>query len=99
MENSKANEAAAEPPLDCRVGRCCGNCRFAGDWQTVPKIRRGLAISSFVASECGYEPLPEFWKERGDRPMIYPHSGTHCRLFERKTVPNAVSPVTTKTLR
>lgn len=27
MENSKANEAAAEPPLDCRVGRRCGTCK------------------------------------------------------------------------
>ena len=88
MNNEVDHKAAAEPPLDCRVRRSCGECRFAGEWHTVPKIRRGQAISSFVAAECMYDPLPEFWKERGDRPMIYPHSGSHCRLFEQKTVPN-----------
>ncbi len=87
MNDSKDNKAAAEPPLDCLVRRC-GECRFAGQWISMPTVRKGQAIGTTIRAECMFEPLPEFWAERGDRPMILPHSGSHCRLFEQKAVPN-----------
>lgn len=87
----QANEAAnGQSRLTAELGACpcCGDCRFAGGWQTFPEMKRGKVVGSFIAAECGYEPLPEFWKDVG-RPTIYPHGGIRCRLFERKTVPNA----------
>ena len=33
------------------------------------------------------DPLPEFWRVIGDRPVVGPHYGTYCNMYAPKDKP------------
>lgn len=62
----------------------CDTCKHrAGQW-VVAYSRFG---PSTAVSSCLSEPWPEWWRERGERPIITPGAGTGCKRYERRTPP------------
>ena len=58
MNDSKANEAAAEPPLDCRVGRrvvCSATRERTGKMRVICSVRHWDALMRKQAEDCEFK--------------------------------------------
>jgi len=74
---------AMRRPVD---GQSCDSCKYRGAWKAGYSRGGGRG---YAYSECMHDPIPAWWAERGERPIIMPGAGTHCPWYENGPRPTA----------
>ena len=58
----------------------CDDCKHRTGWRAeYSRFGKSQAVA-----DCMHPEWPEWWKARGERPLVTPGSGSACRKYEQR---------------